>query len=59
METAMKLTGVDEAYFVLDDYWTNSKKISTLAEAEADAYFAIDGGKDMVFYYTTKNGCYE
>lgn len=55
MEEAMNMVGVNEAYFVLNDYWANSKKIAEAAKSEADGWEVIDGGKIYIFKYRQLN----
>ncbi len=51
MLKAMELTGVNEAYFVLNKYWWASDKILAEAKLEADSYEIIDKGEIYVFRY--------
>lgn len=48
---AMDLAGVDQAYFVVNDYWFLSDKIIENAKREADSWIAIDAGATYVFTY--------
>ena len=50
-EKAMDAAGVKQAYFVVNDYWTNSSKIIEAAKKNSDGWFNIAGGRDTVFYY--------
>lgn len=51
---AMDMTGVNEAYFVLNDYWFNSETLQKEAKASADSWQIIDGGKVYIFAYHKK-----
>jgi hypothetical protein len=51
MEKAMAEAGVNESYFVLNQYWNNSEKIANQAAASADEVFSIDNGKIHIFKY--------
>lgn len=55
VEAAMNMVGVKEAYFVLNDYWTDSQKIAVAAKREADGWEVIDGGKIYIFKYRQLN----
>ncbi|OGL60989.1 hypothetical protein A3H10_03355 [Candidatus Uhrbacteria bacterium RIFCSPLOWO2_12_FULL_46_10] len=55
VEVAMNMVGVKEAYFVLNDYWTDSQKIAVSAKQEADSWEIIDGGKIYIFKYQRSN----
>lgn len=50
-EQAMQFAGVDTLYFVVHDYWKNSRLISEQAQKAADDAFSIDGGKVRVFLF--------
>ncbi|MBI5076826.1 hypothetical protein HZB94_00375 [Candidatus Falkowbacteria bacterium] len=51
VKAAMDMAGVKNAYFVVNDYWTNSRKIIAAAKQNADEWFSIAGGRNIVFYY--------
>jgi hypothetical protein len=51
MLRAMDLAGVNEAYFVLNDYWWQSAKIREEATATAESFEKIDDEKIFVFKY--------
>ena len=51
MLKAMDTAGVDQAYFVINDYWTNSTKIVEKAKISADKWYVVNGGKNFIFYY--------
>ncbi len=51
MESAMALTGVNVAYFVVNDYWWQSAVIIEEAKGSADDWTKIDEGKIWVFKY--------
>ena len=51
---AMDLTGVNEAYFVLNKYWWAFPKILEEAKLEADDYIEINNGEVYVFKYNKK-----
>lgn len=53
VERAMALTGVHRAYFVLNDYWLDAKKISERARKDADYQMELD--KVAVFAYIKNN----
>ncbi|MEA3463644.1 MAG: hypothetical protein U9R14_01010 [Patescibacteria group bacterium] len=48
---AMELTGVNEAYFVLNKYWWAFDKILAEAKLEADSWQGLDNGEIYVFRY--------
>jgi hypothetical protein len=48
---AMNLAGVDQCWLVVNDYWTNSKKIIENAKLTADDWQSIDGGANYIFRY--------
>ena len=50
-EKAAELTGVKTIYFVLNDYWNNSKNIREEALLEANVSFTIENGKITIFKY--------
>jgi len=51
MFKAMDLTGVNEAYFVLNKYWWAFPKILAEAKLEADSWQEIEQGEIYVFKY--------
>ena len=51
MIAAMELTGVNEAYFVLNKYWWAFDKILAEAKLEADEWQGLDNGEICVFKY--------
>ena len=51
VEEAMDLVGVNEAYFILNDYWADAQKIAAAARADADNLQILDGGKIYIFKY--------
>jgi len=51
MLKAMDLVGVDEAYFVINKYWKDSRKIIENAKIEANDFQIINGGEIYVFRY--------
>ena len=51
MLSAMDLTGVNEAYFVLNKYWWASPKIVNEAKLEAGSWQEIDNGEIYIFKY--------
>ncbi|OGY43530.1 MAG: hypothetical protein A2731_03820 [Candidatus Buchananbacteria bacterium RIFCSPHIGHO2_01_FULL_39_8] len=51
MLKAMDEAGVDEAYFVLNQYWRDSEKIASQARASANQVYLIDNGKVYIFKY--------
>ena len=48
---AMRLAGVNQAFFVVSDYWSNSKNIVTLAKSTADSWQSIENGKNTILLY--------
>lgn len=54
MDAAMRDIGVPQAFFVVDDYWTNSAKIVEAAKKTADAWEEIGDGKVFIFRYTLR-----
>jgi hypothetical protein len=54
MESAMDLTGVNKAYFVVSKYWANADKIIEEAKKTADSWESIDDGSVVVFVYERK-----
>ncbi|MFA5163518.1 MAG: hypothetical protein WC441_03240 [Patescibacteria group bacterium] len=48
---AMDLVGVDEAYFVINKYWKDSRRIIENAKLEADSFESINKGEIYVFRY--------
>lgn len=48
---ASNLTGVRLVYFVLNNYWTDSEKISQAAKAEANKEININNGKILIYKY--------
>ncbi|MCX6798057.1 MAG: hypothetical protein NTX66_02500 [Candidatus Falkowbacteria bacterium] len=51
MLKAMDLAGVNEAYFVINKYWKDSKKIIENAKLEADSFRVINQGEIYIFKY--------
>ncbi len=51
MIAAMELTGVNEAYFVLNKYWWAFDKILAEAKLEADEWQGLDNGEVYMFRY--------
>lgn len=49
---AMQTAGVHKAYFVVSDYWWKSDQIIENAKPLTDEWFAVDGGKTVVFVFT-------
>ena len=54
IEQAMELMNVDLAYFVLNDYWWDFKKLVTVASTEADEVVSLNNGKIYIFKYEKK-----
>jgi hypothetical protein len=50
--TAMQTAGVHKAYFVVSDYWWKSDQIIENAKPLTEEWFAVDGGKTVVFVFT-------
>jgi hypothetical protein len=51
MTKAMDLTGVNEAYFVINKYWWGYKKIVEEAKMEANEYYSLFDNEIYVFKY--------
>lgn len=51
MLKAMDLVGVNEAYFVINKYWKDSRKIIENAKLEADEFKSINNGEIYIFRY--------
>ncbi|MFA5126579.1 MAG: hypothetical protein WC465_01080 [Patescibacteria group bacterium] len=49
--SAMDKTGVNLAYFVVNNYWHSAKTANQMAEQTADQVLTIDGGVNQVFIY--------
>lgn len=54
MLKAMRLTGVREAYFVINDYWYQSDQIIQQAKQTADEWYSIDDDKIHVFFFDAR-----
>ncbi len=52
MAEAMDLAGVDTAYFVVDEYWTDSLKVNAETRLIANATEVISDGQATVFKFT-------
>ena len=52
MQSAMKLAGVKESYFVINKYWTFSNRIIAEAKLQADTFWNINNGEIYVFKYS-------
>ncbi len=52
MEAAMRDIGVGQAFFVVNDYWTDGARIVEAAKKTADSWQEIGGGKLFIFRYT-------
>jgi len=50
MQTVIKDSGVNEAYFVLNSYWNNFEKIANQAKQSADAFYNVND-KVYIFKY--------
>lgn len=48
---AMDLAGVNQAYLVINNYWTDAAKIIPQLLPLADNWQEIDGGKNYIFYF--------
>lgn len=51
MHEAMDLTGVKEAYFIVNKYWTFSNRLIASAKLQADNFWTIDNGDIYIFKY--------
>ena len=51
IESAMDLTGVDLAYFVINKYWWASEKIIAEAKLESDEWTEIDNNEIFIFKF--------
>lgn len=49
---AMQTAGVHKSYFVVSDYWWKSDQITENTKPLTDEWFAVDGGKTVVFVFT-------
>lgn len=47
----MEYAGVEEAYFVVSNYWWKADQIIENAKLEADKWEKIDDGKAYIFKY--------
>jgi hypothetical protein len=54
MDAAMRDVGVAQAYFVVNDYWTDAPRIIEAAKKTADDWQDVDGGKVFIFRYTLR-----
>lgn len=54
MIKAMNLTGVNQSYLVLNDYWDSFNKVLPAAKLTADEWWQVDNGKIFVFKYKRK-----
>lgn len=54
MQAAMRQVRVPTAFFVINDYWTDSARVIAQAKKTADDWQEIDGGKVFIFRYTLK-----
>jgi hypothetical protein len=54
IEEAMTTLGVNQGYFVMNNYWWKFREISNKARSSADYYKLIDNGTNMIFKYTIK-----
>jgi len=52
IKTAMNLTDVNLAYFVINDYWLDFEKIVAAAKLETNEFTAINDGKIYIFKYS-------
>lgn len=50
-EAAMDIAGVNQAFFVVNDYWWQAEQIVEYAKNEANDWFALDDGAITVFYF--------
>lgn len=48
---AMKIAGVNQAYLVVNKYWTNFPKIVEKAKLTADSWQSIDNSENYIFFY--------
>ncbi|MBI4117744.1 MAG: hypothetical protein HY453_01540 [Parcubacteria group bacterium] len=56
VEQAMKYAQVQEAYFIIHDYWHNAPQIIEEAKAEAADWYSTSNGKIHIFrYFLRKN----
>lgn len=54
MNSAMRQVNVPTAFFVINDYWTDSARVIAEAKKTADDWQDIDGGKLFIFRYSLK-----
>ncbi len=52
VKQALALTGAQEAYFVVNNYWRHSEGIIEQASITADSFWNIDNGRVFVFKYS-------
>jgi hypothetical protein len=51
MVKAMDIAGVNQAFFIVNDYWTGANKTIAAARTQADSWFPVDDGKNIIFFY--------
>ncbi|MBT5337784.1 hypothetical protein HOL46_00815 [Candidatus Falkowbacteria bacterium] len=54
IDQAMSQANVDQAYFVLNDYWSNSEKLIPQSKFMSDNYYTTDKGSNHIFYFQKK-----
>ena len=54
MDAAMREIGVRQAYFVVNDYWTDAPRVIDAAKKTADDWQEVGGGKVFIFRYTLR-----
>lgn len=54
MDAAMRDIGVAQAYFVVNDYWTDAARVIEAAKKTADGWWDVGGGKVFIFRYTLR-----
>ncbi|MEK7545630.1 MAG: hypothetical protein AAB554_00965 [Patescibacteria group bacterium] len=54
MDAAMRDIGVRQAYFVINDYWTDAGRIIDAAKKTADDWQEVGDGKVFIFRYTLR-----
>lgn len=50
IEKVKEMTGVEIVYFVVNDYWWDSKRISELAKQITDDWFAIGNNEEIIIF---------
>ena len=54
IEQAMDQANVEQAYFVLNDYWTDAERLIPQSKFASDDYYITDKGANHLFYFQKK-----